>query len=89
MVEENVSQEFRLKNIEKTRNYFVEKMEQNELMSNKHRKGCITLNYIEHFLILSSTVTGCIPNSAFARLIGNPFGITRSATGLRTCTIMA
>ena len=89
MVEENVSQEFRLKNIEKTRNYFVEKIEQNELMSNKHRKGCITLNYIEHFLILSSTVTGCISNSAFACLIGNPFGITRSATGLKTCTIMA
>ena len=89
MVEENVSQEFRLKNIEKTRNYFVEKIEQNELMSNKDRKGCITLNYIEHFLILSSTVTGCISNSAFACLIGNPFEITRSATGLKTCTIMA
>ena len=89
MVEENVSQEFRLKNIEKTRNYFVEKIEQNELMSNKDRKGCITLNYIEHFLILSSTVTGCISNSAFACLIGNPFEITRSATGFKTCTIMA
>ena len=25
MVEENISQEFRLKNIDKTRNYFVEK----------------------------------------------------------------
>ena len=83
MVEENVSQEFRLKNLEKTRNYFVEKMEQNELMSNKHRKGCITLNYIEHFLILSSTVTGCISNNAFASLIDNPFGITRSTTGLK------
>ena len=89
MVEEDVSQEFRLKNIEKTRNYFLEKIEQNELMSSKHRKGCITQNHIEHFLILSSTVTGCISSSAFACLIGNPFGITRSATGLKTCTIMA
>ena len=52
-------------------------------MSNKHRKGCITLNYIEHFLILSSTVTGCISNNAFASLIDNPFGITRSTTGLK------
>ena len=29
MVEENVSQEFRLKNLDKTRKYFVEEIEQN------------------------------------------------------------
>ena len=27
MVEENISQEFRLKNIDETRNYFLEKMQ--------------------------------------------------------------
>ena len=44
--EENMIQEFRLKNIDETRNYFLEEIEQNELMSRKHRMVCKTLNYI-------------------------------------------
>ena len=55
MAEENISQEFRLKNIDETRNYFVE-----ELMRKRHKKSSTTLNYIEYFLMLSSKVTGCI-----------------------------
>ena len=51
MVEENISQEFRLKNIDETRNYFLEEIEQNELMSKKQRKVCSTLNYTQHFFI--------------------------------------
>ena len=51
MVEENISQEFRLKNIDKTRNYFLEEIKQNELMSRKHKKVCTTLKYIEDLLI--------------------------------------
>ena len=38
MGEENISQEFRLINIDKTRNYFVEEIQQNELMSKKTKK---------------------------------------------------
>ena len=54
MVEENKSQEFRLiKKIDETRNYFIEEIEQNELMSKKHKMVCTSLNYIEHFLILA------------------------------------
>ena len=45
MAEENVSQEFRMKNVEQTRNYFIKEIDQNELMSNKHKKVCMTLNY--------------------------------------------
>ena len=60
MIEENISQEFRLKNIDETTNYLLEEIKQNELMSRKHKKVCTILNYIEHFLILASTVTGCI-----------------------------
>ena len=41
-------------------------------MSRKHKKVCTTLNYIEHSLILASTITGCISISAFASLIGFP-----------------
>ena len=38
MGEENISQEFRLINIDKTRNCFVEEIQQNELMSKKTKK---------------------------------------------------
>ena len=34
MTEEKVSQEFRLKNINETRNYFIEEINQNEIMNN-------------------------------------------------------
>ena len=57
MVEENISQEFKLKNIDQTRNYFFKGIEQNDLMNRKHKKVCPTLNYIEHFLIIASTIT--------------------------------
>ena len=63
---ENISQEFRLKNIDETRNYLTEEINQNELMSKKHKKVCTTLNYIEYFLILACTITGCVSISAFA-----------------------
>ena len=53
MVEGNISQEVRLKNIDETRNYFLKKMEQDELMSKKHKKVCRTLKHIEYFLILT------------------------------------
>ena len=51
MVEENISQEFRSKNINETRNYFINEIDQNELMSTKNKKVCTTLNHIENFLL--------------------------------------
>ena len=44
MSKENISQEFRLKSIDEKRKYFLEEIKQNELMSNKHKKFCTTLN---------------------------------------------
>ena len=67
-----MSQEFRLKNIDETRNYLLEELKQNELTSRKHKKICTSINYIEHFLILASTTTGCISIFAFASLLGIP-----------------
>ena len=87
MTKENISQEFRLKNIGETRNYFLEEIMENELMSRKLEKVCKTLNYIEHFLILAYAITGCISISAFASLIGIPIGITSSAIRLNICVI--
>ena len=75
MPKENICQEFRLKNIDDTRNYLIEEINQNELMSNKHKKVYRVLNYIEHLPIVISTVTGCISIFAFASLVGIPIGI--------------
>ena len=52
-------------------------------MSKKHKKVFTTLDYIEKFLILASTITGCISNSAFASLVCIPVRITSSAIGLK------
>ena len=88
MPEENITQELRLKDIDKT-NYLIEEINRNELMSKKHKKVCTTLNYIEHFLILGSTITGCVSISAFASLVGIPIGDTCSAVGLKICLTTA
>ena len=37
MVHENLSQKCRLKKIDETKNYFLEEIEENELMSRKHK----------------------------------------------------
>ena len=87
--EEKISQEFKLKNIDKTRHYFLEEIEQNDLMSRKHKKLCTTLNYIEHFLILAYTIIRRISIYAFAFLFGVPIGITSSALGLKISAMTA
>ena len=56
-----MSQECRLKKTDEKRNYFLKEIEQNELISKKHKKVCTTLNYIEHFLILPSTLLDVFP----------------------------
>ena len=38
MTEESISQEFRLKNIDETRNYLIEEINRNELVSKKRKK---------------------------------------------------
>ena len=70
--------------MDKTRNYFVEEIEQSQLITNILKKVCTTLKYIEHFLILASGITWCISISAVASLIGTPIGIVSSAIGLKT-----
>ena len=56
-------------------------------MSRKHKKVCTRLNYIEYFLILASTITGCISVFDFASLIGILIGITSSTIGFKICAI--
>ena len=56
-------------------------------MGKKHKK--VYKTYIEHLLILNSTVSGCVSISAFAFLAGIAIGITSSAIGLKICVITA
>ena len=83
MTEEKISKEFILKNTDETRSYLTEEINRNELKSKKHKKVCKTLNSIEHFPILGSTITGCISISTFASLVGIPTGITSSAIEMK------
>ena len=49
-------------------------------MSKKYKKVCKTLSCIKHFLILASTMTGCISISVFFTWYS--IGITSSAIEL-------
>ena len=89
MVQRNIRQVFRLKNVDETRIYLTEEINRNELMSKKRKKICATLNYNEDFLILGSTITGCISISALAFLVGIPIRTASSAMALKICTITA
>ena len=55
MPEENINQEFRLKKIDKIRNYLIEIINRNELMGKKYKKVRRVLDYIHHSLIAIST----------------------------------
>ena len=49
---EKASLEFRLGKIDETRNYLLDELKHNDLMSKKYKKRCKYLNYVEHLLIL-------------------------------------
>ena len=74
----NIS-EFRLKEINQTRNYLIEEIKQNKLINKKEKKVCRILKYTEHLLILASTLSGCVSIFSVASLIGIPVGISSSA----------
>ena len=89
MSEENMNQEFRLKKIDEIRNYFIEEINRNELMSKKHKKVCRVLKYVNHSLIVISTVTGCVSISALCSLVEIPIEIASFTIGLKMCVITA
>ena len=89
MPEENINEEFRLKRIDEIRNYIIEEINRNELMSKKHKNVSRVLNYIDHSLIAISIFTGCVSISAFASLVGFTIGIVSSTIGLEICVITA
>ena len=59
------------------------------MISRKHKIVSTTLNYIEHVVILNSTIPGCISFSVSTSLLRICIGITSSAIGLKICAIAA
>ena len=75
MVEE-ASLELILRKIDETRNYFLDEIKHNDLMSEKYKKTSNYLNYVGRLHIFVSTVARCVSISAFASLVCVPVGIT-------------
>ena len=69
--------------MDKTRNYISRRNKSKLIDGRKHKKVCATLNYIEHFLILGSTITGYISISPLTSLVGILLGIISSTAGLK------
>ena len=83
------SLEFRLKKTNETRNYLWDEIKHNDLMSRKYKKTWKYLNYVEHLLILVSTITGYVSISEFSLLVCVPVGIRSFAVGIKTFAITA
>ena len=76
------------KKINEINNYLIKEIDQSELLSNKSKKVCATLNYIEYFLSSVFAVTVCISISAFASLGNISKEILSSTIVLHICAII-
>ena len=86
---EEASLEFQLRKIGERKNYLLDEIKHNDLLHEKCKKTCNYLNYVEHLLLLVSTVVGWVLISAIASLVCFPIGITSSAVGMKICRITA
>ena len=86
---DKASLEFRLKKINKSRNCLLDEIKDHDLMSEKYKKICKYFNYVEHLLILASTITASVTISVFASLVCVPFGVIKSAVKIKICEITA
>ena len=75
------SLQIRLRKIDETRDYLLEEIKHDDLISEKYKKTCKYLNYVEHLPILS---TGCVSMFTFASLVCVPIGITKFLRPLLT-----
>ena len=76
-----------LKKMDKKRNYVMEEIKYDDLISEKHKKVCMFLSYFEHFLVFVSAVSGCVSISAFHSLVGVTVRIAKSVVGKTTCAL--
>ena len=54
------SLEIRLRKIDETSNYLLNKIKHSDLMSEKYKNACKYLNYVENLLLLSLTILSSI-----------------------------
>ena len=93
------SLKFRLKKISEAKNYILQEwknimindkvIKHNDVMREKHKKGCKALNCLKHFLTFISSVSVCVSNSAFISLVAVPVGITSSLVGIKIFAMTA
>ena len=88
-LKKSISQEFTLKEIDKTRNHSVEEIKQNELLNKTYKKVWKISKNTADLLNVASKVTRCASISAFASLARNPVGITSSTGTIKICVITA
>ena len=83
------SHEVILNEMDEARDYLLDEINHNDLMSEKYKKTCKYLIYVEHLLILASAVTGSVSISAFASLACVLAGIKSIAVEIKICAINA
>ena len=66
---------FRLDEISKIENYFIEEINQRKSCSQKLNKYVTTFDYIDKILIVLSATTGGVSLISFTSIIGAPVGI--------------
>ena len=72
------SLEFRFKKIDKTINYLLEEIKHNDLISEKYKKTCKYLNYVEDLLILVSA-------AKYLKYVENFLILVSTATNCTLC----
>ena len=75
----NDQQQFRLNKINKVKDYFVEEIEEREVISKRLSKYVASFDYFHKSLIVLSVTTGSISIASFATVIGAPVGITSAS----------
>ena len=70
---------FRLDEISKIENYFIEEINQRKSCSQKLNKYVTTFDYIDKILIVLSATTGGVSIISFTSIIGAPVGIVSAS----------
>ena len=70
---------FRLDEISKIENYFIEEINQRKSCSEKLNKYITTFHYIDKILVLLSATTGGVSIISFTSIIGAPVGIVSAS----------
>ena len=69
---------FRLDEISKNENYFIEEINQRKSCSRELNKYVAVLDYIDQVLIVLSATNGRVPITSFTSIVGAPVGIAKA-----------